>query len=425
MVISGQESGLLAVVLLMIVGMWLAAPVTTRTSEVSLGATERVEVTEIGWRMVNASGEPTTYARAQGWDVAETRKEYPAGSQATIENKSVVITRPGGAPVRLTGEWAIERLDDGRIVARQTQLKQSLRYNTFLNSQNLINVATSASFYAIMAVGMTGIIVMGGIDLSIGSIYGVAAVVGALALRELPDNAGTAPTIAAALAVCCGVGALCGLCNGLGTVLLRVHPFIITLGTMSIFRGVAYLLTQGESISGFPPGLAAGLIRLKIGGLEFVPLLLTVLVAAGGAFLFTRTVFGRRTFAIGGNETAARYAGIPIGRVKVLLFVLSGALAGLAAVILLGRYGAADSTAGRGDELAVIASSVVGGASLSGGRGSALGAVLGAIIISLIRNATIILHIENQWTDVVLGLTIIIAVVVDQAKQRLSRTRRS
>jgi ribose/xylose/arabinose/galactoside ABC-type transport system permease subunit len=298
----------------------------------------------------------------------------------------------------------------------------------------LLSVLTSSTYYAIMAVGITGVIVMGGIDLSVGSIYCLAAVVGAMMLRAMGMEGGSLAGTSAWLVVpltflvCAGVGAACGLVNGLGTVLLRVHPFIITLGTMSIFRGLAYLFSSGESVTGFPAQIGAGFVRHTLptpfGPVEMVPLLLTVIVTVVGAVVFSRTVFGRRTYAIGGNETAARYAGVPVGSIKVWLFVLCGVAAGLAALIQLGRYGAADSTAGRGDELRVIASAVVGGASLAGGRGSAVGAVLGAIIIALINNATIILDVPPSWTDVVLGMTIVVAVVVDQTKQRLARARK-
>jgi ribose transport system permease protein len=144
-----------------------------------------------------------------------------------------------------------------------------------------------------------------------------------------------------------------------------------------------------------------------------------VAVAAAGAFVLGRTVLGRRAYAIGGNETAARYAGVPVGRTKIIMYTLMGMLAGLSAAVYLGYLGAASSDAGQGYELSVIAAAVIGGASLSGGRGSAVGAVLGAILIQLINNAMIILDIDTNYTNIVMGAAIVVAVVLDQAKSRL------
>jgi len=149
-----------------------------------------------------------------------------------------------------------------------------------------------------------------------------------------------------------------------------------------------------------------------------VPVIVMVLVALAGYMVLNRTVLGRRTYAIGGNETAARYAGIPVGRVKIIMYTLMGMLAGLSAAVYLGYLGAAASDAGSGYELSVIAATVIGGASLSGGRGSALGAVLGAFLIQLISNAMIILDIDPNYTQIVMGAAIIVAVVLDQVKSR-------
>lgn len=430
---SGQESGLLLVIGLMVLGLFLAAPVRRRSAQVVLREGDTLRDVAGGFEVRAGGSAPQTYHAGDGWTKDEVVRSYPAGTTCRPDATGLVVTRPGRDPVRLEGAWIAETGPDGAVSARQVRLVQNLRFNTFFNTDNLLSVLTSATYYAIMAVGITGVIVMGGIDLSVGSIYCLAAVVGAMMLRAMGVQGGALAgtpgwlVVPLTFAVCAGVGAACGLANGLGTVLLRVHPFIITLGTMSIFRGLAYLFSDGESVTGFPPQISAGFVRASVpspfGPVEVVPLVLTLVVTVLGAVLFSRTVFGRRTYAIGGNETAAKYAGVPVGRIKVWLFVLCGAAAGLAALIQLGRYGAADSTAGRGDELRVIASAVVGGASLAGGRGSAVGAVLGAVIIALISNATIILDVPPSWTDVVLGMTIVVAVVVDQTKQRLARAR--
>lgn len=307
--------------------------------------------------------------------------------------------------------------------------------NRFLDVENLVLVAKDASFIAIMAVGMTAVIVIGGIDLSVGSIYALAALVGAMALRALQGHwlgvppggevtsAGGAPLWAAlpvGLGVCCLVGAACGAANGSLVVGLRVHPFIITLGTMAALRGVVFVVTGGLSISGLPESFGAGLFKAEVAGVYPVPLLVMLGVACAGHLVLTRLVLGRQAFGVGGNETAARYAGIRVGMVKVIVHTLCGLLAGLSACVYLGYYAAFEPNAGSGYELSVIAATVIGGASLSGGRGSALGAVLGALLIQLITNAMIILDIDSSYTSIVMGAAIVIAVVMDQTKARLS-----
>ncbi|MBC7834932.1 MAG: ABC transporter permease [Phycisphaerales bacterium] len=311
----------------------------------------------------------------------------------------------------------------GSVERRDRTTGETRQANKFFNKENLAVIATTTSFIAIMAVGMTGIIVMGGIDLSIGSIYAIAAVVGAFLLQYLgaqPNPPPGAFVVIAGVLTCSLVGAACGAVNGLATVGLKVHPFIITLGGMAAYRGVAFVMTEGNAIGGFPTSFTTGFFRAEYWGVSIVPLILTIIITLLGAFVLRQMVFGRRVFAIGGNEVAARYAGIPVGRVKVLMFMAAGALAGLSASVMLGYFGSASSDAGSGYELKVIAAAVVGGASLSGGRGSAIGAVLGALIIQVIDNGIIVLGIPSAYTDIVIGVAIVLAVVVDQSKHRLS-----
>lgn len=310
--------------------------------------------------------------------------------------------------------------------------------NKFLDLENLVLVAKDASFIAIMAVGMTAIIVMGGIDLSVGSIYALAALLGAMALRSIQaghtgvawlpltlpvasePSASFALSLVVGLGVCCLVGAACGAVNGTLIVGLGVHPFIITLGTMTIIRGVVAVSTSGLSVSGVPQSFSSGFMKYEIGGVYPVPVIIMVIIAVIGAFVLRQMVIGRQTYAIGGNETAATYAGIPVGRVKIIAYTLMGLLAGLSASVYVGYLAAAAPDAGQGYELSVIAAAVIGGASLSGGRGTALGAVLGAILIQLINNAMIILQIDQNYNQIVMGAAIIVAVVLDQMKSRLS-----
>ncbi len=298
------------------------------------------------------------------------------------------------------------------------------RVNALLNADQLLNLATSTSFIAIMAVGATMVIASGGIDLSVGSVFALAASSGALVLRGLgPTGADASPAlaVAAGVATCLAVGVACGALNGALVVALRVHPFIITLGTMAIFRGIAFLLTEGQAITGFPPALQA-IVKWDLGGgLYPVPLLVMVAVAIVAMLYLRHAVSGLHVFAIGGNETAARYSGLPIGAVKIRVYTLAGAAAGLAGALSLGYYGSASSGTGFGYELHVIAAAVIGGASLAGGRGGAIGALFGALLIRLIDTSITILEIDQNYSQVILGAVIIIAVLLDQAVGALAR----
>jgi len=300
--------------------------------------------------------------------------------------------------------------------------------NKFLNSQNLAQLAKDTSFTAIMAVGMAVVIIAGGIDLSVGSIYALASVLGALVLNHYgPTGAGaaTAPWLGILLGVgtCLGTAALCGLANGGLIVSLGVHPFIITLGAMAILRGIAFVITKGQSVGGFPAAFR-DLVRLGVGdGLSFVPMFVMLLVLVAGWLFLSRLAAGRRVYAIGGNELAARFSGIRVERVKLGVYLLSGLAAGVAAMLSIGYYGAATSGDGQGYELNVIAAAVVGGASLSGGRGSALGVVLGALIIQMISSGIVILGIDQNYSQIIIGTVVIAAVVLDNFNTWLARRR--
>jgi ribose/xylose/arabinose/galactoside ABC-type transport system permease subunit len=343
------------------------------------------------------------------------------GTLARTEITGYLVTMPDG------DTHTYPAAEGWRYDSRARTLFGEQRTNAFLNRENLVLVAKDASFFAIMAVGMTAVIILAGIDLSVGSIYGLSAIIGAMALSALPPETGWIVAVPVALAVCVGVGSLCGLANGSMTVGLRVHPFVITLGMMAALRGLTIVLPStffnSQSIGGFPPAFTSGFFKAEILGVQPVPVIVMLIVAFAGWFVLTRTVFGRRVFAIGGNETAAHYAGIPVGRVKIIVYTIMGALAGLSACVYLGYLGAAETNAGNAYELQVIAATVIGGASLMGGRGSALGAVLGAVIIQLINNAMIILGVDPNYNQIVMGAAIIIAVVIDQTKQRLSARR--
>jgi ribose transport system permease protein len=294
--------------------------------------------------------------------------------------------------------------------------------NKFFNPRTLIQIAKDTSFFAIMAVGMTFVIITGGIDLSVGATYALASVCGALVLAQFGGSGGSGAVLIGIL-VTIGVGILGGLLNGSMIVAFNVHPFIITLGTMAIYRGIAFVQTNGQSIGGFPEAFRS-FVRQEVNGLSLVPLIVMIIVMIIGGIFLAKMAIGRKVYAVGGNETASRYSGIRVGFVKILVYTISGLTAGIAAVLSLGYYGAGSSGDGQGYELNVIAAAVVGGASLVGGKGTALGALLGAVILQMISNGLVILNIPQNYSQIVIGLVVIAAVLFDQfnawmANQRL------
>jgi len=226
------------------------------------------------------------------------------------------------------------------------------------------------------------------------------------------------------LAVSLGVGLACGAINGLMVVGLRVHPFIITLGTMWVLRGVAFVVSGAESIL-LPPALTR-VAKASLGlaqSLYPVPMLVMVAVTVCGAIYLTQTVMGRHIFAFGGNPEASRFSGLRLPRIQASVFVISGLTAGIAAFMGASFYGSASCVDATGYELYVIASAVVGGASLSGGKGSAVSAMLGALLIVLIRQSIRTLHFDQNYEWIIIGCAIIVAVVLDQASARFAARR--
>ena len=312
--------------------------------------------------------------------------------------------------------------------ANGERIPLTVEKNKFLNAQNLAQLAKDTSFIAVMAVGMAVVIIAGGIDLTVGAIYALASVVGALVLHRYGAE-GLATTSSPLLGIllgagaCLGVACLCGLFTGGLIVALGVHPFIITLGGMAIFRGIAFVITKGQSVGAFPAAFR-DFVRFEVGdGLSFIPLMTMLVVLIVGWIFLSRLAAGRRVYAVGGNELAARFSGIRVERVKLGVYLISGLCAGIAALLSLGYYGAATSGDGQGYELNVIAAAVVGGASLTGGRGSALGVVLGALIIQMISSGIVILGIDQNYSQIIIGSVVIAAVVLDHLNTWLARRR--
>lgn len=274
----------------------------------------------------------------------------------------------------------------------------------FLTISNLLNIAQQTSINAIIAVGMTFVIISAGIDLSVGSIVAFAGVVMASALQA---------GIPLPLAITAGLitGTLCGIINGLLITFGKLPPFIATLGMMSVARGAALVYSEGRPISGFE----ASLRNFAMGEFLFVPLpvLLMFVIYLAAHFVLQRTKFGRYTYAMGGNEEATKLSGVNVRFHKTMVYALSGLMSAIAALILTARLNSAQPIAGMMYELDAIAATVIGGTSLMGGEGTVLGTLIGALIMGVLRNGLNLLGVSSFLQQIIIGAVIIIAVLVD------------
>ncbi len=278
----------------------------------------------------------------------------------------------------------------------------------FFQMTNIINVIRQTSIYGIMSVGMTFIILTGGIDLSIGSILAISGAVCAGLLK------GGSPLPVVVIATL-GIGIGCGLMNGLFITIGKITPFVVTLGMMSIARGLTLIYTKGYPISGFSPAfrfIGGGYIL----GLP-VPIIIFLVIVVIAFVVLTQTRLGRYTYAIGGNEETVKLSGINSGFFKTFAYVIAGATAAISSLILTSRLNSAEPIAGSGYELDVIAAVVIGGTSLNGGRGSVWGTFLGALMIGVINNGMNLLGISAYFQLVVKGLIIIGAVLLDRLRE--------
>ncbi len=282
----------------------------------------------------------------------------------------------------------------------------SVTVPSFFTADNLISgIGLSAAINTVVAIGLTFVIITGGIDLSVGSSAALAAVIGADLMQR-----GT-PVLLAVLAALL-VGALAGLVNGLLVTRVRLAPFIVTLGTMTFYRGLALSYTGGQPILSLPDAfknaLGGNLLGLPI------PLIVALLLVVLGSLLLRYTKAGQYVLAIGGNAEAVRLSGINVGRYTTLTYVISGVMAATAALVLIAQLGAAEPILGNGWELTAIAASVVGGTSLSGGKGNIVGALLGALLLSMLQNVLTLLNVQAFYQMLATGLIIIGAMVIDR-----------
>jgi ribose transport system permease protein len=287
----------------------------------------------------------------------------------------------------------------------------------FLTSTNITNIFTQISINVILAVGMTFVILIGGIDLSVGSVMAFCAVVAGTVLKLDGLSEGTA--IALALLASIGVGAACGLANGAISAFWSIPSFIVTLGMLNVARGAALQWTQARTIYEFPDSFN-NFGSATVLGIPAIFLVATGLVLIGW-FVLNRTVFGRLVHAVGNNEEAVRLAGHKVSAIKISAFVIAGVAVGIGAVIYMTRLTIASPILGIGFELNAIAAVIIGGTSLSGGRGSIIGTLLGACIIGVLANGLILIGMSDFLRQMVTGAVIILAVILDVLRARLSR----
>jgi ribose transport system permease protein len=275
----------------------------------------------------------------------------------------------------------------------------------FLSQRNLLNILQQSSINACLALGMTLVIISGGIDLSVGPTAAIAAVITATMLvAGVP--------IPLAILAGLGIGVVCGLVNGVLVAYVGLQPFIVTLGTLSTYRAIALIYTGGNPVLGVPQGFRA----LFNGSLAGIPnsVVMVAVIALLAWVLLKKTPLGEYLLAVGGNEEAAYVAGVPIAITKITAYVISGVLAALASMILVGRLGAAEPILGNLWELDAIAASAIGGASLMGGKGSVIGTILGAIILGSMRNGLTLMNVQAFYQLLATGLIILVAMMIDR-----------
>ena len=286
----------------------------------------------------------------------------------------------------------------------------SIASPVFLSADNLFNIGSQTAVTAVIAIGMTLVIITAGIDLSVGSVAALSGVLGVMMMA----NAG----LPVPLAILGGtlVGAVCGLVNGLLVSVGGLNPFIATLGMLTVARGLTFIFTNAVAVFGAPNSFR--LLGQGVLGPVPIPVLMIMLVAVAGYIVLSRTRLGRYAYAMGSNLEAARLSGIPIRRYLTSVYVISGALAGFGGMIAASRVNSGQPNFGIGLELDVIAAAVIGGASLFGGQGTVVGTLIGAFLVALIRNGSVLLDINTFYQQVIIGVVIWLAVLWDQYRRR-------
>jgi inositol transport system permease protein len=299
-----------------------------------------------------------------------------------------------------------------------------LRPNAFPTAVNLFNIAKQASITGIIAVGMTFVILTGGIDLSVGSVLAVSGIVAALVYKggtSLIAGQGPATSVGVAILVSCGVGLAAGLLQGLAITRLKVPPFVVTLGGLTAFRGLTLIIGQGGPISAFDANFAWWGQGKILGDLIPIPVIIFAVVAVVAYVVLRYTQYGRYIYAVGGNPEAARLSGLNTNLLILSVYMIVGLLAGLAGFVLAARLNSAEAVAGTGYELTVIAAVVIGGTSLFGGEGSVVGTVIGSLLISVLTYGLTQMNVQSYTQQVIIGAILVFAVWFDRVTKARSR----
>ncbi|WP_432719464.1 ribose ABC transporter permease [Jeongeupia wiesaeckerbachi] len=281
----------------------------------------------------------------------------------------------------------------------------------FLTVGNLLNVLRQVSINALIAFGMTFVILLAGIDLSVGSVLALSAAL----MAGLMDG-GMNPVAATMVGLI--AGAAMGLLNGLIVTKGKVAPFIATLGTMTLYRGWTMVYTNGSPMTGFNSDFIYMLGSGYVFGIVPIPVVITLIVFGALWFVLKKTVFGRHVYAVGGNPEASKLSGVKVDRVQLWVYSLSGLMAALAGAILTSRLNSAQPTAGAGYELDAIAAVVIGGTSLAGGRGWIVGTLIGAVLLGVLNNGLNLLGVSSFYQQVIKGIIILLAVLIDRAGKK-------
>ncbi|MCA9065745.1 MAG: ABC transporter permease, partial [Planctomycetaceae bacterium] len=349
--------------------------------------------------------------------VLETVVGSPVETRRRLEElissgQAVSAVATSGASVR----WRIFRLIPG-IGDEKNCFADATEWPTFLTVRNLSNVASQTAVIAIIAIGMTLVIISGGIDLSVGSLVALGSVTMAIIVRQFGSGDETGPLVVV-LAVACGVGicTVAGAFSGTVSTYFRIPAFIVTLSMMRLASGLAFRMSDGSSISHMPSLLNEIGLGMTLGIPN--PVIIMIALYAIAHVIMTRTVYGRYVYAVGGNQEAARLSGVPVRPVLISVYVISGALAGLGGMILTGQLDTGDPKLGRMYELEVITAVVVGGASLMGGEGRILGTLIGALIIAVIKSGMNHMGIESFDQEIVLGAVLLATVLLDTIRHR-------
>ncbi len=289
----------------------------------------------------------------------------------------------------------------------------------FTTANNLLNISRNFSYIALISLGMTVVIITGGIDLSVGAVTALTAVCTMVLMRWVTDSAVPWAALVVPIAAGLALSAFVGWVNGMMVARVGLSPFVTTLGMLSICRGLTYVITQGRGQPPSGPYVAEFLsvTNGSVGGLPASVVYMLVCAVVLG-FTLRHTSWGRHLFAIGGNEQAAVRTGVRVTRVKIGAYVLCSLSAGLTGILLAGWLGSAPANLANGYELRVIAASVIGGANLAGGVGGPVGAVIGSALIEVIRNGLVLGRVDAYWQDALIGLIIILAVLVDRLRTR-------